>query len=71
MMGSLKRVEEDKMRLHLSVCVCVFTELVCHLIWVSYPFDVLQMPLPPSVYNRLTSSSTLLNLAQALAYHKM
>ncbi|KAJ7953929.1 Serine/Threonine kinase family protein [Quillaja saponaria] len=29
------------------------------------------MPLPPSVYQRLTSSSTLLNLAQALAYHKM
>ncbi|XP_010066827.2 STE20-like serine/threonine-protein kinase isoform X1 [Eucalyptus grandis] len=30
-----------------------------------------EMPLPPSVYRRLTSSSTLLNLAQALAYHKM
>ncbi|KAM3707003.1 hypothetical protein ACB098_03G192300 [Castanea mollissima] len=30
-----------------------------------------EMPLPPSVYQRLTSSSTLLNLAQALAYHKM
>ncbi|XP_065860591.1 serine/threonine-protein kinase 1 [Euphorbia lathyris] len=29
-----------------------------------------EMPLPPSVYQRLTSSSTLLNLAQALAYHK-
>ncbi|GAB2280179.1 hypothetical protein Dimus_014817 [Dionaea muscipula] len=29
------------------------------------------MPLPPSVYQRLTSSSTLMNLAQALAYHKM
>ena len=52
------------------VCVCART-LVCHLIWVSYLFDVLQMPLPPSVYQRLTSSSTLLNLAQALAYHKM
>lgn len=33
--------------------------------------DLLQMPLPPSVYHRLTSSSTLLNLAQALAHHKM
>ncbi|XP_057961640.1 serine/threonine-protein kinase 1 [Malania oleifera] len=30
-----------------------------------------EMPLPSSVYQRLTSSSTLLNLAQALAYHKM
>ncbi|KAK7274975.1 hypothetical protein RIF29_16078 [Crotalaria pallida] len=30
-----------------------------------------EMPLPPSIYQRLTSSSTLLNLAQALAYHKM
>ncbi|KAF3431600.1 hypothetical protein FNV43_RR26331 [Rhamnella rubrinervis] len=30
-----------------------------------------EMPLPPSVYQRLTSSSTLLNLARALAYHKM
>nr|XP_023894961.1 serine/threonine-protein kinase 24-like [Quercus suber] len=30
-----------------------------------------EMPLPPSMYRRLTSSSTLLNLAQALAYHKM
>ncbi|XP_011011770.1 PREDICTED: serine/threonine-protein kinase pakH [Populus euphratica] len=30
-----------------------------------------EMPLPPGVYQRLTSSSTLLNLAQALAYHKM
>ncbi|XP_010260485.1 PREDICTED: serine/threonine-protein kinase dst1 [Nelumbo nucifera] len=30
-----------------------------------------EMPLPPSVYHRLTSSSTLLNLAQALAHHKM
>ncbi|KAL9263554.1 Serine/threonine-protein kinase 1-like protein [Drosera capensis] len=29
------------------------------------------VPLPPSVYQRLTSSSTLMNLAQALAYHKM
>ncbi|XVE85727.1 hypothetical protein DITRI_Ditri17bG0114100 [Diplodiscus trichospermus] len=34
-------------------------------------FNMLQMPLPPSVYQRLTSSSTLMNLAQALAYHKM
>ncbi|KAI4314070.1 hypothetical protein L6164_027012 [Bauhinia variegata] len=30
----------------------------------------IEMPLPPSIYQRLTSSSTLLNLAQALAYHK-
>lgn len=29
-----------------------------------------EMPLPPGVYQRLTASSTLLNLAQALAYHK-
>ncbi|KAL8161458.1 hypothetical protein V2J09_012947 [Rumex salicifolius] len=28
-------------------------------------------PLPPSVHQRLTSSPTLMNLAQALAYHKM
>ncbi|KAL9262581.1 Serine/threonine-protein kinase 1-like protein [Drosera capensis] len=28
-------------------------------------------PLPPSVYQRLTSSSTLMNLAHALAYHKI
>lgn len=33
--------------------------------------DWLQVPLPPSVYQRLTSSPTLMNLAQALAYHKM
>ncbi|KAL6186741.1 hypothetical protein ACLB2K_042860 [Fragaria x ananassa] len=30
-----------------------------------------EMPLPPSVYKRLHSSPTLLNLTQALAYHKM
>lgn len=30
-----------------------------------------EMPLPPSICQRLTSSSTLMNLAQALAYHKM
>ncbi|XP_015895182.3 serine/threonine-protein kinase 1 isoform X2 [Ziziphus jujuba] len=30
-----------------------------------------EMPLPPSVYQRLTSSSTLLNLTRALAYHKV
>ncbi|XP_052198479.1 serine/threonine-protein kinase 1 [Diospyros lotus] len=30
-----------------------------------------EVPLPPSVYQRLTSSSTLLNLTQALAYHRM
>ncbi|WJX57448.1 non-specific serine/threonine protein kinase [Trifolium repens] len=30
-----------------------------------------QMPLPPCICQRLTSSSTLMNLAQALAYHKM
>ncbi|KAK6921891.1 Protein kinase domain [Dillenia turbinata] len=30
-----------------------------------------EVPLPPSVHQRLTSSSTLMNLAQALAYHKM
>ncbi|CAI0463181.1 unnamed protein product [Linum tenue] len=29
------------------------------------------MPLPPSVHQRLGSGSTLKNLAQALAYHKM
>lgn len=30
-----------------------------------------EIQLPPSIYQRLTSSSTLMNLAQALAYHKM
>ncbi|KAM2888027.1 hypothetical protein FF1_011815 [Malus domestica] len=30
-----------------------------------------EMPLPPCVYKRLFTSSTLMNLAQALAYHKM
>ncbi|CAI9096450.1 OLC1v1032604C1 [Oldenlandia corymbosa var. corymbosa] len=30
-----------------------------------------EVPLPPSVFQRLTSSPTLMNLAQALAYHKM
>ncbi|KAK3189400.1 hypothetical protein Dsin_028961 [Dipteronia sinensis] len=30
-----------------------------------------EMPLPRSVCQRLTSSSTLMNLAQALAYHRM
>ncbi|EPS70291.1 hypothetical protein M569_04470, partial [Genlisea aurea] len=29
-----------------------------------------EVPLPPNVYRRLTSSPTLMNLAQALAYHK-
>ncbi|GMH15259.1 hypothetical protein Nepgr_017100 [Nepenthes gracilis] len=29
------------------------------------------MPLPPGVYQRLSVSPTLMNLAQALAYHKM
>lgn len=30
-----------------------------------------EMQFPPSVYKRLASSPTLMNLAQALAYHKM
>uniref|UniRef100_A0A7N0TRZ3 non-specific serine/threonine protein kinase n=1 Tax=Kalanchoe fedtschenkoi TaxID=63787 RepID=A0A7N0TRZ3_KALFE len=30
-----------------------------------------EIPLPPGVLQRLSSSSTLMNLAQALAYHKM
>ncbi|XP_031100582.1 serine/threonine-protein kinase 3-like [Ipomoea triloba] len=30
-----------------------------------------EVPLPPSVYQRLTSSPTLMNLTQALAYHRM
>ncbi|KAL3677516.1 hypothetical protein R1sor_027464 [Riccia sorocarpa] len=30
-----------------------------------------EMPLPPSVYQRLATSTTLPNLARALAYHKM
>ncbi|KAF3522155.1 hypothetical protein F2Q69_00051155 [Brassica cretica] len=30
----------------------------------------MQMPLPPSVYQRLTSSPPLMNLAQVLAYHR-
>nr|XP_043611341.1 serine/threonine-protein kinase dst1 [Erigeron canadensis] len=30
-----------------------------------------ELPLPPSVCQRLTSSPTLMNLAQALSYHKM
>ncbi|CAM8950465.1 unnamed protein product [Rhodiola kirilowii] len=30
-----------------------------------------EIPLPPGVLQRLNSSSTLMNLAQALAYHKM
>lgn len=47
-----------------SVYVFVIYKYACS-------FDLLQMPLPPSVYQRLTSSSTLLNLARALAYHKM
>ncbi|VVA94572.1 unnamed protein product [Arabis nemorensis] len=29
-----------------------------------------EMPLPPSVYQRLTSSAPLMNLSQALAYHR-
>ncbi|KAG8498814.1 hypothetical protein CXB51_005688 [Gossypium anomalum] len=36
-----------------------------------FQFIILQMQLPPSVYKRLASSPTLMNLAQALAYHKM
>ncbi|KAL6192883.1 hypothetical protein ACLB2K_033969 [Fragaria x ananassa] len=34
-------------------------------------FAFADIPLPPSVYKRLHSSPTLLNLTQALAYHKM
>nr|CAD1819429.1 unnamed protein product [Ananas comosus var. bracteatus] len=30
-----------------------------------------EVPLPPGVHQRLTTSPTLMNLAQALAYHKM
>ncbi|KQK13139.1 serine/threonine-protein kinase dst1 [Brachypodium distachyon] len=30
-----------------------------------------EVPLPPGVHHRLTTSPTLMNLAQALAYHKM
>lgn len=51
----------------LSLFVCLCTIYFC----LSYRlFNVVQIPLPPSVYQRLTSSSTLLNLAQALAYHR-
>lgn len=60
----------------MFVCVRVYTccTLVCALVMVIYVgllIDMQQMPLPPSIYQRLTSSSTLMNLAQALAYHKM
>lgn len=62
-----------------EVTVCVFVHssciiVCCALVIVTY-IDLLtvmqQMPLPPSICQRLTSSSTLMNLAQALAYHKM
>lgn len=68
-MDNPKKDEGAKMRLDLllSLCMCVHP-ILC----LSYMlFNVVQIPLPPSVYQRLTSSSTLLNLAQALAYHRM
>jgi serine/threonine-protein kinase 24/25/MST4 len=66
----------------VTMCVCVFVHssiimhirVLCALLIVT-DIDLLtvmqQMPLPPSICQRLTSSSTLMNLAQALAYHKM
>lgn len=51
-----------------GACLCFALVTVTD---INFLIDMQQMPLPPSIYQRLTSSSTLLNLAQALAYHKM
>lgn len=48
---------------HVHVSITAF--------YIGILFDMQHMSVPPSIYQRLTSSSTLLNLAQALAYHKM
>ncbi|KAF5752042.1 serine/threonine-protein kinase 4 B isoform X2 [Tripterygium wilfordii] len=61
-----RRGQNEVSLLFYSLHVCVYQPFIL----VSCPFGILQIPLPQSVYNRLTSSSTLLNLAQALAYHK-
>lgn len=60
----------------MCVCVCTLYTFVCLGIsygntYIGLLIDMQQMPLPPSIYQRLTSSSTLMNLAHALAYHKM
>ena len=68
--GPSKRAEGYKTRL-LPPTHLPLSPLHRHFCAYLCLFYTLQMPLPPSVYQRLTSSSTLLNLAQALAYHKM
>lgn len=72
-MGNLKREGVGKMRsLSLSGYVCLHgSQSINFELLVIWLFVALQVPLPPSVYQRLTSSPTLMNLAQALAYHKM
>lgn len=60
----------------VTVCNCALNtiHLHCALLMITYIdllTDMQHMPLPPSICQRLTSSSTLMNLAQALAYHKM
>lgn len=64
------------LRVCVCVCVCTLYTFVCLGIsygntYIGLLIDMQQMPLPPSIYQRLTSSSTLMNLAHALAYHKM
>jgi len=60
----------------VTVCGANLRMYMCSAVHLLWPFMLVfqlmqQMPLPPSIYQRLTSSSTLMNLAQALAYHKM
>ncbi|KAK2967791.1 hypothetical protein RJ640_008011 [Escallonia rubra] len=50
--------QNEVLRLSLSLFPCI-------------PGCIAEVPLPPGVHQRLTSSPTLMNLAQALAYHKM
>ncbi|XP_022735349.1 uncharacterized protein LOC111288644 isoform X2 [Durio zibethinus] len=81
-MDNTEKVEELKMRsipILLSPypsCFpfsfpCLSLSLSLRGLRIICQFNTLQMPLPPSVYQRLTSSSTLMNLALALPYHKI
>ncbi|CAN8239018.1 unnamed protein product [Cochlearia groenlandica] len=48
----------------------LYSNLNLHNVLFIYYKCEMQMPLPPSVYQRLTSSPPLMNLAQVLAYHR-
>lgn len=70
--GDKMRFQDFKVFLHLVFCGFFSFGFSMFITVLSlFFFHEQPMALPPSVYQRLTSSPTLMNLAQALAYHKM